>query len=139
MSLIEVSFNPDQKQLRNFGRIAIIATALVGLLLYFIKHLPIKWVLILFAVGLAIFIISIVSLKLTRYIFVGLTLVTLPIGFVVSLVVLAAFYFLLITPVALIFRLIGRDSLNRRFDYGAGSYWQPHRRADKLDRYFQQF
>ena len=40
---------------------------------------------------------------------------------------------------AVVFRLIGRDALNCRFDADAGSYWITHRQGDDLDRYFNQF
>ena len=62
----------------------------------------------------------------------------MPIGFVVSFVLLAVFYFLLLTPVALVFRLIGRDALRRRFDAAAPSYWVPHKTNQDLQRYFHQ-
>jgi len=52
---------------------------------------------------------------------------------------MAAFYFGLITPLGLVFRLIGRDLLCRRFDPKARSYWVPHQQAKKVERYFQQF
>ncbi len=62
----------------------------------------------------------------------------MPIGFVVSFILLAAFYFLLLTPVALVFRLIGRDALGRRFDAVAPSYWVPHKPSEDMRRYFHQ-
>jgi hypothetical protein len=65
--------------------------------------------------------------------------VTLPIGFVISLILMSVFYFGLITPVGLVFRLIGRDVLSRKFDPKASSYWVPHEQASKPERYFQQF
>jgi hypothetical protein len=39
----------------------------------------------------------------------------------------------------LIFRLIGRDALCRKFDPEAPTYWLPHRQTKKVERYFQQF
>jgi hypothetical protein len=64
---------------------------------------------------------------------------TLPIGLVVSFVMLGLFYFLLITPLGLVFRLLGRDPLHRRFDPKAETYWVEHQPADRPERYFQQF
>ena len=55
-----------------------------------------------------------------------------------SFVLLASFYFLLLTPIALLFRLIGRDPLHRRFDRGESSYWAPRKPTASLDRYFHQ-
>ncbi|MBA7687093.1 hypothetical protein ES703_95553 [subsurface metagenome] len=139
MSLIEVNWYPSRKELRNFGTIALIASALIALLLYVLKGLGIQWAAIIFAAGLTIFLSSLISLKLTRMIYLGLIMVTLPIGWAVSFALLASFYFLLLTPLGLIFRLIGRDPLRRKFDSTANSYWLPRRGPDSLDRYFHQF
>lgn len=139
MSLININWNPADKDLRNFGRIAIIASLLVAILLYAIKGLALKWCAIIVVLGFFIFLCSILSTNLTRWIYLGLTLITFPIGMVVSFVLLAVFYYLLITPVGLFFRLTGRDILQRKFDASAGSYWHPRRPAGNIKRYFNQF
>lgn len=76
---------------------------------------------------------------LLRPVYVALTTAGLPIGFTVSHVVLAIVYFGVFTPVAAVFRLIGRDALHRRFDRGAETYWTPRRAAPSTKRYFRQF
>ncbi len=139
MSLIEINWHPGCKELRNFGTIALIASALIALLLYVLKELGIQWTAIILAAGFIIFLSSVISLKLTRMIYLGLILVTLPIGLAVSFTLLAAFYFLLLTPLGLLFRLMGRDPLRRKFDSTADSYWLIRRPPDSLDRYFHQF
>ena len=139
MSLIEIKWNPSRKELRSFGIIAIIATAVISLLLHLIKGLAIQWTLLIFAIGLVIFLSSIISTKVTRIFYVALTMLTMPIGYVVSFVLLGTFYFLIITPLAFVFRLIGRDRLHRRFEPDAKSYWMTRHSASTLDRYFRQF
>jgi predicted membrane metal-binding protein len=42
---------------------------------------------------------------------------------IVSPIVLGAIYFVVITPVALLFRVIGRDELHRSFDRAVPTYW----------------
>jgi hypothetical protein len=139
MSLIEINWHPGTKELRNFGVISLIASALIALSLYVLKGLGIQWTAIIFAAGFIIFLSSMISSKATRGIYLGLILVTLPIGWLVSFILLAAFYFLLLTPLGLLFRLIGRDPLRRKFDSTADSYWLTRKPPDKLDRYFHQF
>ena len=68
MSLIEIDWNPKSKQLQNFGKIALAATAVISLLLYLLKGIAIQWVSIILAFGIIIFIISLTSLKLTKII-----------------------------------------------------------------------
>jgi hypothetical protein len=139
MSLVTINWNPEKKQLRTFGTIALLAAACLFLLFYLLKGLAIQKSVIIFAVGLVIFIISRTSLKFTKMIYLGLTLVTLPIGLAVSFIVLALFYFLLLTPLGLIFRLIGRDSLGLKFNLAANSYWKKCSGSGSIERYFRQF
>jgi hypothetical protein len=139
MSLIEINLHPSRKELRNFAAIALIASAIISLLLYVLKGLAVQWVAIIFAAGFIIFISSFVCLKITRIIYLSLILVTFPIGYVVSFILLAAFYFLLLTPLGLFFRLIGRDSLCRKFDLNAKSYWLSRQSPKNLDSYFHKF
>jgi len=139
MSLIEINWSPNRKELRKFGIISLIASVLISLLLYVLKGLGIQWAAIIIFIGIVIFLSSLISLKLTRGIYLGLILVTMPIGLVVSFTLLAIFYFLLLTPLGLVFRLMGRDVLGRKFDATADSYWLIRRPPDSLDRYFHQF
>lgn len=63
--------------------------------------------------------------------------VAFPIGFVVSRVLLAALYFLMFTPMALVFRLMGRDVLRLRRPEAA-SYWTPKSGGADPSSYFRQ-
>ncbi|MDH4238312.1 MAG: hypothetical protein OEW48_01990 [Phycisphaerae bacterium] len=139
MSLIEINWSPNHKELRKFGIISLIASALIALLLYVLKEFGIQWVAVIFFVGFIIFVSSMISLKVTRVIYLGLILVTMPIGLAVSFTLMAIFYFLLLTPLGLIFRLMGRDALGRKFDSNTNSYWIVRRPPENLDRYFHQF
>jgi len=139
MLLLNVNWNPGRRELRVFGAAAIIAGALLGLLLHWVKGLAMPWTLAIVGLGVAVGLASLLSRRLGRVLFVGLTLAAMPIGLVVSFVVMALFYFLLLTPLALVFRLLGRDALDRRFTHDGGSYWRPHEQTTQLKRYFQQF
>ena len=139
MSLVKIDWNPKSKQLQSFGKIALVASAVISLLLYLLKGVAIQWVLIIFAFGFIIFIISMISLELTKMIYLGMILVTLPIGWMVSFILLVAFYFLLLAPLGLIFRLIGRDPLCRKFDPNAKSYWLSRQPPKGPEQYFHQF
>jgi hypothetical protein len=139
MSLLEINRHPKPKELRNFGIIALIASIGLSLLLYILKGLEINWIVIIIGIGFLIFLCSLISVKITRTIYVGLMLATLPVGWLVSFILLAMFYYFVLTPIGLAFRLAGRDKLQRKFDSKAGSYWQEHRQADSPEQYFHQF
>lgn len=44
-------------------------------------------------------------------------------GFIMTRVILTLFFFLVLTPVGLIFRMIRRDALHRKLDREASTYW----------------
>ncbi|MHC4482873.1 MAG: hypothetical protein ACYSW4_04935 [Planctomycetota bacterium] len=139
MSLTEINWHPNHQELRNLGKIALCASALISLLLYVLKGLGIQWAIVIVALGITIFLASMISLKLTRMIYLALILITMPIGLVVSFILMATFYFLLLTPLGLFFRLIGRDPLYRKFEGSAKSYWLTHKSHSTPERYFRQF
>ena len=59
---------------------------------------------------------------------------------IVSPVVLGLLFFAVVTPLAMLMRLLGKDPLRRGFDSGASSYWlkrdQPTPDARSLRRQF---
>jgi len=76
---------------------------------------------------------------LNRYLYVGLTLLTFPIGFILSHVLLAIVFYLVITPVGLVMRLLGRDPLQRKFNREASTYWVDHAEPKSVEEYFRQY
>jgi hypothetical protein len=62
-----------------------------------------------------------------------------PIGWTVSHVLLLAVYYLVVSPIGWIMRLVGYDPLDRRFDQSVESYWTPHDPSAEAARYFKQF
>ena len=64
--------------------------------------------------------------------------VTAPIGAVVSRLVLAAIYYLIFTPLGLLFRLIGRDELVLGRPRGSDTYWRATRGPRAARDYLRQ-
>ena len=62
-----------------------------------------------------------------------------PIGWTVSQVILLAMFYGLFVPIGLVFRLIGRDPLQRARSSNLESYWSPKSAPADLRRYFKQF
>jgi hypothetical protein len=58
---------------------------------------------------------------------------------VVSHVVLLLVFAVVVTPVALLLRLLGRDPLERRPDPRAATYWVDRKTEPDPRRYFRQF
>ena len=94
--------------------------------------------LILAALGLMFGPAGLVRPKLIRPLFVLLTTLTAPIGWVVSRVFLAVLYYGAVAPFAVLFRLIGRDVLNRRKQPNRVSFWSERRPTVDIRSYFRQ-
>jgi hypothetical protein len=139
MSLMQIEWHPSSRQLHVFGVSGLLASIVAGVVLHWVWDVALVWSLALLAAGTAIFLCSLISLRATRVLYLGLTIPMLPIGYLVSVLLLAGFYFLIITPVAVVFRLIGRDPLCRRFEATAESYWVPHKPNEEAERYLHQF
>lgn len=75
--------------------------------------------------------------QLVRPVFAGLSAITFPIGWVLSHVLLALLYFGLFTPLALLFRLIGRDALALRRRVDRPTYWATKPMPTDLKSYFR--
>ena len=72
-----------------------------------------------------------------RALFVALSIVAIPIGFVISHVLIAVVYYLVLTPIGLALRLTGRDVLGKKLDKQAPSYWHHRDRARPASSYFK--
>ena len=73
-----------------------------------------------------------------RPIFVTWMVLAFPIGWLVSRVVLVTL-FVLITPVAVLFRILGRDPLLLQRPAGRNSYWTPKPASPDVRSYLRQF
>lgn len=145
--LTRLNLDPDRKQLRQFGFFALGAFGILGAV--------VLWKGVLFgvsfgvkagAVALGLWGLGVVSALLSlawpsgnRPLFVVLSVVAFPIGWVVSHAVLAILFFCVLTPVGLLFRLIGRDPLERVFERERKSYWVDLPDVTEKKDYFRQF
>ena len=62
----------------------------------------------------------------------------MPVGVVVSRVLLGVLFFGLFTPVGLVFKLIGRDALARQYKPEQTSYWEPKPGTTDIRGYLRQ-
>lgn len=138
MSLVSMNWNPPTHQLRQFGLIGLAAcSVLAGITWY--RHGLTPTVGCLGGVGLALGICGLLWPAGLRYVNVGLMVVVYPIGFVVSHLMMLVIWFGVFTFVATIFRLIGRDALQRRLEPDAVTYWQPKHLPTDPRRYLRQY
>ena len=145
--LVEINFNPDAKTLRQFGVIAFVGFGILAALAYYEKlifsfgigdaRMIVVWAFA--ALGSLALLFSLVAPKANRILYVGLTLLAFPIGFVLSYVIMGTLYFLIIGPIAVLFRLFGKDPMRRGYDPSAPTYWQAAKPPRDKESYFHQY
>jgi len=145
--MIEIDFQPDRSTLRQFGWIALGGFSLLAGLAWM------EWAVFAFglgearapvalgllAVGGVAAFFSLVAPKANLPLFVGLSILAFPIGFVLSYLILGFLFYGVITPIGLAMRLFGRDPLLRSFDSDQASYWSEPRPPRGKESYFKQF
>jgi len=127
--MIKIDFNPRLPILRQFGWIGLLGFPLIAVVMLsqWFGWQPNLAVYILFGLGAVSGLLAMISPRALLPIYVLMMLIAIPIGFVISIVLLRLIYYLLFTPMALWFRIRGRDTMNRRLDPDRDSYWQDHR------------
>ncbi|MFK7820430.1 MAG: SxtJ family membrane protein, partial [Planctomycetaceae bacterium] len=84
-------------------------------------------------------IVGLVKPHLTAPLYALWMLAAFPIGWVMSYVVASLVYFLVVTPIGLLTRLVRRDPMGRRFDPSASTYWSKVAPTKDSKQYFRQF
>lgn len=152
MALFVLDLRPPPRVLRQFGLVALVAFGTLAALASFERGLfspslfpsglgaaRLPLTIGLASVGLVSGVLAFVRPSANRPLFVALSVITYPIGVVVSLVVLATLFFGLFAPLGLLFRVVGRDALRRRRDPDATSYWTPAPPKRPKSDYFKQY
>ena len=122
--MIKIDLKPTVPELKSFGFIALFGFSLMAtMVMWNFTDWQLHWsVYLLFGLAAICPLLSLIAPAANRPIYVTLMVLAFPIGFVVSNIVLRLIYYGLFTPIALWFRLRGRDSMDRQFDPAAGVY-----------------
>jgi hypothetical protein len=144
MGVIEIDWRPDRHKLRQFAIVFMVGLDLIGLLAAWKLGAPLGMrrhlmPIILWAVASGVGMMGLAIPDAIKPVYCAWMAISLPIGWIVSHLALASIYFLVFTPIALIFRALGRDAMCRKFDRTAGTYWVRRCSSSPAKRYFQQF
>jgi hypothetical protein len=133
---------PDQgpaltpRFLRQFAALWLLFCGGLAYLEYLRERPIVAWIL----AGLALVFgpLGLVKPPLIRPLYVVVSTITRPIGWVLSHVLLGLMFYGVFTPFGVVFRLLGKDRLNRRKRSEQNSYWTPKLIATDVVSYFRQ-
>jgi hypothetical protein len=133
----EITAAPPRKILKQFSLLWVVF--FVGLAAWRLwDGEPDAWAGALAAIGVIGGAIGAVRPEWMRWIYTGWMVAVFPIGWTISRLTLLALFYIVFMPVALLFRLIGRDALRRR-RREARTYWMPKTGAASSAEYLRQF
>jgi len=134
----------DRTQQRNFGIVMAVAIPVLGLVRWGVHwwrsgempDFPV-WFLV---VGAAFLVVGVVAPPVLRPLLIAWLKLAEVLNWVITRVLLALAFFLLITPARLLVSLFSDDPLKREWDPEADTYWdEPDEQPEEFDRYLNQF
>ena len=134
MKLVEINWAPSDRQLRQFAAISLFALPLLGYL--WTRELRVVGWMAVLAAGVAL--AGWLKPALVKPVFLALTLIAAPIGMILGELAMLLVYFGVFLPLALVFRLLGRDELQLKANRAATTYWQPKKQPRNVASYYRQ-
>jgi hypothetical protein len=137
MQWSDITARPSPKLLRQFAGLCLVVFGGLGAVALWRNHLSTTTIVVT-TLGIAIGVAGLLRPMAIRWVYSGWMIAVFPIGWTISRLMLAALFYLVFTPVALIFRMSGRDALHLR-PVDRASDWTAKPEATAADHYFRQF
>jgi hypothetical protein len=137
MSLIRLNIQPSRRHLIQFGVAWVVFFLLLAILTVGKSAPEALWMLSLLAIVPPL--IGCWFPGFLRLLYVALAVMTFPIGLVVSHGILAALYFLILTPTGLLLRLIKPGFFPKKPDSSILTYWHTRTASRTPSDYFKPY
>ncbi len=134
----QLSALSSARALRQFAAAWLIFFCAIGAHQYVARHRHGLGVALI-AAALIFGILGLIKPAAIRWLFVTWMTLAFPIGWLISQIMLLLMFYLVLTPIALVFRLAGRDVLNRKPAPNRASFWRPKRTPADVRSYFRQY
>jgi hypothetical protein len=138
MNWADIDLNPSSRILRQFAAAWLLVLGAIGVNQWLLRGNP-RMGIVLVAIAVASGTIGLLRPQFIRPLFVACTLATFPIGWLVSQLMLLTLFACVITPVALLFKISGRDRLWRKRTPERSTYWKPKAPVQDVRRYLRQY
>lgn len=136
MLLIRLNTKPSRHDLRVFGILCLVFCAGFGALAW-LRGSP-RLACALWAAGGAAGGLALFAPPWLRPVYLAAIYASYPLGLVSSFLLLVFVYYLVLTPLGLMIRLFGHDSLARRFRPGLPTYWKQREGSKPAHSYLHQ-
>jgi len=138
MQWSEVTARPSTRTLRQFAALFLIVfTIAAGLRVW--RGDTGTLTIALAVAGLTVGLVGLVRPDAIRYVYTGWMIAAFPIGWTISRVIVTLLFYVVFTPFALVFRLLGRDALRLRRGPTVTTYWIETKGAEPPESYYAQF
>lgn len=143
MSLVQLNWNPNKRELRSFGAIFLVGFVIIGLVKMFWPFDVLMsrsetagyWII---GIGLFVGAVGLTGTRLAMpfyLIWIGIAFVM---GNIISRLIVAAMYFLVLTPMRVLSNLAGRDRLQLK-KRDTDTYWCDIALPREIEKYERQF
>jgi hypothetical protein len=139
----DVNWNPGLAEKRKFAKSLIVGFPVLAAFFSVVTWLgqP-TWkpfFLWLGVIGLAVGVVLWLLPSITRPFYLVWYFIACCIGFATGNILLIAFYYVIITPIGLLLRGLGKLSLQKSFNKRTSTYWRDVEKRVDLKRYYRQF
>jgi hypothetical protein len=135
MAVFRINTKPGNRQLRQFGLLCIVLLPMIA----WVWGGSSSTIGAAAMIGAGLGLLGILAPKALKPVFVGLVLISFPIGLIIGELILLMIFVGVFLPMALLFRIIGRDVLHRRMTAESETFWVPRSAPSNVRRYFQQY
>ncbi len=108
------------KDILNFGLLIGGIIAFVGFITIFYDSSAFTY---LIPFGFIVMLIGFIAPIILKPIYIMWMALAVVLGFISTRIILAILFYLVITPIGIVFRIMGKDLLNTKLDKNAKSYW----------------
>ena len=136
MALVEINWRPSARELRKFGIAMIVGFGILALVAYFWWDTP-TTAKVFCGIGAGAGLLGLTGTRAAMIVYLPWMAIAFVVGNIMSRVLVAAFFFGMITPMGLFMRLIRRDKLQLRNK--RSSYWDDLPPPPDKERYERQF
>jgi len=137
MQWTDVTARPSTRTLRQFAALFLIVfTVAAGLRVW--RGDTGIFTIAIAVTGMAVGLVGLVRPDAIRYVYTGWMIAAFPIGWTISRIIVTLLFYVVFTPFAFVFRLLGRDTL-RLHRQTRTTYWMETTGAEPPESYYGQF